>query len=465
MFRLPSFASPSPRLTEALTDIGKPGGLLDARDHLAAGPVALIVDPAQSINNRDNLSATAGTTFVGQFIDHDITFDVQSRLGRPTAPESVANARAARLDLESVYGGGPVTSPHLYDAADRAKLRVEGGGRFEDLPRTAEGAAIIADPRNDQSIMLAGLHCAVMLFHNRCVDRIRDEGTADTAEVFAAARQLTTWHFQWLVLHEIVPTFIGQAMTKEILSGGRSYYRPSAGAFIPVEFQAGAYRMGHSLVRPSYRANLGGAHGPAFFGFIFDPTLAPSPDPDDLIGGCRAPRRFVGWQTFFDFGDGEVRRSKRIDMKLSTPLFNLPLFAIASGDAPTVLPQRTLLRHVTWMLPSGQAVARAMGAPVLPSSAFSELRLYGLGLESSTPLFYYVLREAEVMEDGVHLGPVGGRIVGEVLIGLLELDPDGFLARPGWRPTLPQRSGAVTGQFTMTDFLAFAGVDPASRGE
>jgi hypothetical protein len=92
-----------------------------------------------------------------------------------------------------------------------------------------------------------------------------------------------------------------------------------------------------------------------------------------------------------------------------------------------------------------------------------ELHGYGLGLERSTPLWYYVLKEAELVEDGLHLGPVGGRLVGEVVVGLLRSDPAGYLAYdPDWRPVLPSRS---KGEFDMVDFLTFAGVDPKSRGQ
>lgn len=464
MFRLRPFSNASPRVIEALNDIGKPGGILDAKDDMSKGPVELIIDLDLSLNNPNHPTTTAGTTFVGQLIDHDITLDLTSRLGKPQAPESAVNSRTPALDLESVYGGGPIASSHLYDPYDRPKLRYDQGDRFEDLPRDANGAAIIGDPRNDQNLMLAGLVCAVMLFHNRAVDLVRAQGVTDPADVFAAARRLTTWHFQWIALHEFLPAVLGQARTTQILTQGRSFYRPTS-PFIPVEFQGAAFRMGHSMVRPSYRANLGRAGHPAFFGMIFDPALEFGTDRDDLLGGFRAARRFIGWQTFFDFGDGEVRPNKRIDTHLSTPLFNLPIFTIPTSDAPSVLPQRTLMRHVTWMLPSGQDIARAMGAPVLPAADLSELQPYGLRFESSTPLWYYILKEAEVMEDGLQLGPVGGTIVGEVLIGLIELDPDSVLNQPGWRPTLPQRDGAVTGEFEMTDFLTFAGVDPTTRGE
>jgi hypothetical protein len=105
-----------------------------------------------------------------------------------------------------------------------------------------------------------------------------------------------------MLVHEFLPLFVGQDVVDDILHNGRRFYRPGLG-YIPVEFQGAAYRFGHSLVRPSYRANLAGdAGGQPFFAMIFDPTAEDQADPVDLRGGARAPRRFVGWQTFFDFG-------------------------------------------------------------------------------------------------------------------------------------------------------------------
>ena len=102
---------------------------------------------------------------------------------------------------------------------------------------------------------------------------------------------------------------------------------------------------------------------------------------------------------------------------------------------------------------------------LLSKADLGDLRGFGLGLDESTPLWFYVLREAKVMASGLTLGPVGGRIVGEVFIALLQLDRDSYFSERGWRPTLPTRSGRVTGEFKMIDFLAFAGVDPAHRGQ
>ena len=119
-----------------------------------------------------------------------------------------------------------------------------------------------------------------------------------------------------MILHEFLPLTIGEPLTTELMTSGRKHYSWRHSPFIPVEFAVGAYRFGHSQVRPSYRANFGtSAAIPAqqFFALIFKPGDPDPGDPADLRGGCRAPRRFIDWQTFFDFGDGNVRRNKRID--------------------------------------------------------------------------------------------------------------------------------------------------------
>jgi hypothetical protein len=475
---LPPFATTQQptfqRVIDAIRDVGEFGHFMDAKDALGAGPVALIVDPALNVNNVNNTTHTAGTTFLGQFLDHDMTFDTQSPLAVPTPPETSPNTRTPALDLDSLYGAGPTGSPQLYNPADRAKLRIESGGRFEDVPRQSNGTAIIADPRNDENVVISGLQAAFILFHNRVVDLVRSQNPgASVTTVFNLARQTVTWHYQWIIIHEFLPQIIGQDRVNAFLAN-RRFYRPASGQhFIPVEFQGAAYRFGHSMVRPSYRVNLAGnANNTPFFAMIFDPAGEGQADPVDMRGGRRAPRRFIGWQTFFDFGPQftdpgattpAVKPNKRIDTKISTPLFRLPLSAIASGDLPIALPVRNMLRHITWQIPSGQAIARAIGAPVLGASNFTEWRGYGVGLDSSTPLWFYVLKEAEVLEQGLRLGPVGATIVGEVFIGLLQVAPGSYLRdNPGFRPTLPSGS---PGNFRMIDLLTYARVDPTSRGQ
>ena len=467
------------QLRDAMRDIGKLGGLLDAKDTISAGPVALIANAAVNGNNPptnpDNTTHTAGVTFFGQFMDLDITFDSRSTLGVPTDPTTTLNNRIPYFDLDIIYGQGPFVTPTYYETADPAKLRIESGGIFEDLPRNPDMTAIIPDPRSDQNLMISGLHCAFILFHNKVVDYVRStSGLIDPAAIFTEAKRLVTWHYHWMILNEFLPLFIGPAMVNDILTNGRRFFHPDMGqATMPIEFQGACFRVGHSMLRPSYRANLKGINGGPFFGFIFDPALgdiAPAPglDPADLRSGFRAPRRFIGWQTFFDFKDGEVKPNKLIDNKISTPLFTLPLGAIASHKAPISLMQRNLLRHITWSMPSGQSIAGEMGVDRLSAADLDELRVYDMDLEKSTPLFYYMLKESALVPStdigrntgGFHLGPVGGRIVGEVVIGLLQSDPNSYLPKqPLWTPTL-QNPG--TG-FRMVDFLTFAGVDPATR--
>jgi|SRR5688572_1203485 hypothetical protein len=480
-------------LNELLAQIGRRGGPLDANDTLptsgdpavqAQAAIDLIVLEALNKNNPNNTTHTAGTTFMGQFMDHDMTFDQTSALGGVTDPDDSPNTRSPTLDLDSVYGGGPSRSRQLYGhqgSSIKLKVGTLDGSGFEDLPRSPEGVAILGDPRNDENLMLAGLHAAFLLFHNKAVDYVKARRPrADNDEVFNEARRLTRWHYQWMIVHEFLPLFIGRQRTENILFRGRRFYRPRV-PFMPVEFQGAAYRFGHTMIRPSYRANRVGntaavPGAPAFFGMVFDPAGHGQADPVDLRGGGRQSRRFIGWETFFDFGLQEfngsgpaVKPNKIIDARISSPLFLLPVGTIAGFDpdmpTPVSLPTRNLLRGVTWSLPSGQSIARAIGADPLDPSELPQFPS-DFRLNRSTPLWAYCLQEGFVRAKGLTLGPVGGTIVGEVIIGVLQLDQRSYLnADFRWKPTLPQRDGKVTGEFRMVDFLTFAGVAPTpARG-
>jgi Animal haem peroxidase len=445
---------------------------------------------------------TAGSTFVGQFTDHDITFDQTSKLGVPQNPLTSPNTRTAALDLDSVFGGGPGMRPDLYvqnpDGSVGPKLKIGSGGVHEDVPRVANGdgtySALLGDPRNDENVIIAGLHCAHILFYNRVLDELdeidlrafpaglgSDRGNAYVQ--FLIAREVTLWHYQWLLVNEHLPQIAGQPVVDDVLARGNRFYKPPPrDAFMPIEFGAAAYRFGHSMVRPSYRANFssgtGDSSSPAkapFFALVFDATepnfgSPVSYDRDDLLGGYPAPRRYIGWQTFFDFGDGQVKNNKKIDTTISSVLFTLPGPAIAPGTqtSPTVLPQRNLLRQLTWSLPSGQSVAAAMGVPSLTTADLADIGGVYAPFASSTPLWYYCLAEAKVAAGGLNLGPVGGRIVTETLIGLLRADPTSYLnVFPGFRPFLgtdlelgatPDTSITGNRSYTRAHFLYYAGV-------
>jgi hypothetical protein len=189
---------------------------------------------------------------------------------------------------------------------------------------------------------------------------------------------------------------------------------------------------------------------------IFDHSVASNnPDPADLRGGKRANRRFVDWGTFFNLMDGTTRPNKMVDTKISSPLFNL--LGFPAGDVVS-LPQRNLLRHLTFKLPSGQRVAYAMGMDPMNADVFEDLKKYKVNLENSTPLWFYILKEAEVIASGVSLGPVGARITMEVFAGLLLGDNSSYLSQnPFWKPSLPCFEAYRTGKnFTIADLIKVA---------
>jgi hypothetical protein len=447
LFDVEPFALPRPRIVAALRALGAPGGPMDAHDDLAAGPLALILNPG---TNHDNPAMTAGMTFVGQFIDHDLTLDATSPLGLPTLPERTVNQRSPAFDLDSVYGSGPFGDPILYEA-DRMHLRVGTRGAYEDVPRLPDGTALIGDARNDENLAVNGLHAAFLRFHNR----ILDTGAAAT---FKDARRLFTWHWQWLVLNEFLPTTIGADATAALVADRKPLFKKCPSPFIPVEFQGACYRFGHSQVRPSYRVNFtGAADGGQRFAFVFDATQIDVADPSDMQGGIAGAGRHIGWPTFFRFGDDRAqftRPNKAIDTTLSSPLFHLPPKTVRGPEDVLALPQRNLLRHLTWNLPSGQKLAKKLDLPVLSTDQLAELAPIHRRCTHSTPLWYYVLKEAE-LGGGAKLGPLGAAIVGGVIVGLLRADPHCYLnAAPGWKPSL----GPTAGAFAMTDLLDYAGV-------
>lgn len=462
---LPPFASDSEALRERLYQLGAKGGLMDAKDdpNDPKGPV----DGNLKLNE-DNVEngkpvITAGFTFLGQFLDHDMTFDPTSSLERQQDPESIQNFRTPLLELDSVYGAGRAANPHLYDReTTNTKFLIDKDWQ-NDLPRNSQNIAIIAEPRNDENLIVSQLQLAFLKFHNAVVDHLGKQGMTNPNEVFSEAQRLVRWHYQWIILNEFLPVTVGKDLVNDILKNGRRFYNWRNLPFIPVEFSVAAYRFGHSQVRPGYIANhTGDIGGKPFIAPIFDFNLDPkSEDPQDLRGGKRAKRRFVDWDTFFDFGNDKLRPNKKIDPILSTRLFELPFSAPglpAKQDQRRSLAQRNLLRHLTFSLPSGQSVACVMGEEPLSPLELSELK--DLGFAESTPLWYYILKEAKVRQKGKRLGPVGGRIVAEVFIGLLQGDHQSYLRQcPDWRPTLCQKKGKKP-DFKIVDLLSFAGVAP-----
>jgi hypothetical protein len=404
----------------------------------ALGRSGAVMDDRTEAEEGDNRCIPAGWTFFGQFIAHDITAD-RSALSHHARVGEITNFRTPRLDLEAVYAFGPTGSPYLYDLDDPDKLLLgmNDAGQPGDVPRNRQGRALVGDPRNDVHQLISQLHVAFLRFHNAVVDRVRDRGVP-AGEVFREAQRLARWHYQWIVIHEFLPLTAGQSIVDDVLASGPRFYRVQGRPTIPVEFSDAAYRYGHSQIRALYRLN------DHVSGRVFP----------ECAGGCPVPStRVIDWRLFFDLsGDVPPQPTRRMDARLVHSLIALPDAVVGQTEVPEYhsLAVRDLLRGHALDLASGEAVAEAMGVEPLGEE---EVGLTGLhiGWEGEAPLWYYVLREADVREDGQRLGPVGGRIVAEVLIGLIGADPSSYLAAtPGWRPELP---GKTEGAFTMADLL------------
>jgi hypothetical protein len=370
--------------------------------------------------------------FFGQFVAHDITADRSPVTHRADA-ERIRNFRIPRANLEGLYGSGPVGSPYLYAKDDPAKLLLSADG--SDVPRNYEGIALIGDPRNDVHLFTSQMAVAFIELHNRLVDRLREDETAEDV-LFEDARQAATWHYQHVIVREFLPSLIGAPLTTDLLDGGPRLYRIDRDPYIPFEFADAAYRYGHSQIRARYQVN-------ARFG--------PLPVFPDLMGfGPVTPERTVDWTLQIDVqGHPAAQRAKRIDSRLPPALIALP--TQVSGSEPGTdyasLANRDLQRGQAVGLASGEAVAPHLDVAALTAA---QVGLAEHGWTGETPLWLYILKEAEVLHAGEQLGPVGGRLVGEVLVGIIDSDPASFRSvDPQWQPTLPGRRGS----FGLADIL------------
>lgn len=387
----------------------------------------------------DNTAIPAGYTYLGQFIDHDLTLDFTSDPNRLNPIEELPNARTPAFDLDSVYGLGPEADPHLYERGDKLATADRSGVR--DLQRREDagqrfGVALIGDPRNDENQLVSQVHLALMNLHNKLMEREGD---------FEKAQKLTRWHYQWVVLHDFLKTTVGPDVVNDMLSAGPVFFTKEKCHALPVEFTVAAYRFGHSQVRPDYVLKEGADPIPVF---------APDDDQEgrDLRGSTKLTADHkVDWNQFFDFGDGNPQPTRLIDAKLSEALFRM--FPGPPGEGSDVsqeerlLAFRNLRRGVAMGLPSGEAVANHMirvlnehGRPTFGMRILEDNELGGSQYRSArgpgeTPLWYWILAEARTLAEGKRLGPVGGRIVTEVFVGLLENDEWSFLSKdPGWEP-------------------------------
>lgn len=414
----------------------------------------------------------AGYTYFGQFVDHDVTFDTTSTIDAAQDATTITNMRSPALDLDNVYGRGPALDPFLYvfpsGATQPTAVKMQLGKNTNtgqggpgttvtpsnfDVPRV-DGTltAIIGDPRNDENLIVSQFHHAMLKFHNAVVQLLIDAFFA--GDIFAEAKKIATQHYQWCVVHDFLPRVCGLATVNNAIA---TVAAPIGSAFrMPVEFSVAAYRFGHSMIRDLYVLNHALPQGIASL--------------DNVFAFNRVPNLpvFSNWALDFNRffvtarppADGVFNNAAKIDSNLSNGLERIP----GGSGIMAILAARNLRRGLAMGLPSGQAAATAFGiAPLtaaqlttgLPAAEVAILNSNGGLLLTQTPLWYYVLREAMVLQNGDQLGPVGGRIVAETFVRMLKRDAGSFMNVSGFAPSLPS---SVPGTFTIADLLEFAGV-------
>ena len=521
MFRsLPAAAWPEDAL-RALGDemLSKPESAKDNPLLPAAAPEtdALIQD------DEENAGIPSGYTYLGQFIDHDITFDPASSLQQQNDPDGLVDFRTPRLDLDCLYGRGPDDQPYMFVGKKfrlgRPLLELDQPSKRRDLPRYNDPEnpalpkrALIGDKRNDENVIVSQLHATMLQFHNKLVDLFPSASFADV-------QQLVRWHYQWIVVNDFLVRICGKSVVDEILPHRTEhrpawqkepklqFYRYRNDAFMPIEFAAAAYRFGHSMVRPIYRLNtqLAGGDDPLVATldekargldgrfFVFAGVQARG-----LNGFDEFPAQWaIDWSLFFDIGGSAQRGGKhrvqpsyKIDTSLVNPLGFLPEFSAVGMSSPPLtveqlqakprdalrdpanLATRNLLRGMAMQLPSGQAVADAMGISPVPEDRLwigkaiveelpnsPTLASLHASFKDNAPLWYYVLAEAQHEwfdratgpggkgnAQPVRLGAVGKRIVAETLIGLLAADGHSYLRQaPNWQPVVGGQHLATMG--------------------
>ncbi|MEO8687655.1 MAG: heme peroxidase family protein [Solirubrobacteraceae bacterium] len=437
----------------------------------------------------------SGFTYLGQFLDHDLTFDKTTvMLGTTISPTVLLQARSPSLDLDSLYGAGPQDpeSARFYEA-DGMHLKVGKTIAADgipaktgfDLPRGAGSSAkakrkaIIPDPRNDENLAVAQTHAAMIRFHNRALDSL--PASVPAPQRFAQARELVTKHYQWMVRTDYLPRICRPNAVDNVFNSGRKVFEvgatPTSVPTMPIEFSVAGFRLGHSMIRAAYNWNKIFDDGAGTLDFLFTFSATSG----DLGGNERLPSNWIAdFRRLYDFGEAgranlkvpaaRFNHAKAIDTHLVDPLANLPAQSFGGSGIPFDDPRRNLaFRNLTRArmvrLATGQQMATFMKSKGVnfPRLSKAQIRdgkngvvLVGLSAKQSaallkdTPLWFYILRESEL--NGGKLRGVGARVVAETFHRAMEGSQFSIVRDPAWRPTL----GPNSTTFRMVDLLLFA---------
>ncbi len=442
----------------------------------------------------------AGYTYLAQFVDHDLTFDKSRLRDDATVPViDLVQGRSPSLDLDSLYGLGPAMTPEFY-AADGIHLLtgtttsaiepadgfIEKNNPGFDLPRRPNKTALIPDRRNDENLAVAQTHLAFIRFHNRVVDKLAADGVP-AGQRFGMARDLVVRHYQWMLRTDFLPRLTNKAQLNGVFAGGRRIVEPAPdpadSPTMPVEFSVAAYRLGHSMVRPSYEWNgvfETGQAGAASLGLLFEFSGTSG----DFVGDPTLPSNWVAdWRGLYRFPSnrpdlqprrrGKLRRNvaRRIDTRLTNPLADLPPGSLG-GPEPQAARRNLAFRNLTrarmLQLATGQQMAALMREKGLNIATLTRAKILNGGgggggadlsaldanqknaVARDTPLWFYVMREAEL--NGGRMTGVGGRLLSETFHRCMEGSLISIVKDPAWRPTL----GPNPDTFTMVNLLMFA---------
>lgn len=389
-----------------------------------------MLDPNNDSEN--NNGVTSGFTYTGQFIDHDLTLDITPAPSGPVDPTTLFNNRIFALDLDSVYANGPTGSPQFY-VGSKFKLAEPNVNGVLDYPRNADGSAIINEARNDENRIIAQLQVGIMKAHNRLID---------AGLSFDVAKATLVTAYQDAVMNDFLPHIISPVDPKLV----NKLDMKKQGT--PIEFSVAAYRFGHSQVRRAYAINepAGGVVQ------VFSLT-----GPDLRGGSPLTPDLVIDWSQFFDdlpnvdTNGRPINISRKVDTLISSSLFVLPIpGAAASGS--NVLAFRNMSRGVFYNLPSGQTVAQYLGIPVISAAQLNS----GPGFENNTPLWFYILKESELTQNGERVGPVGSAIIAAGFQAALKNGQKAIKGKPDAAQLALIRGN--DGRTTISDLLVFGGV-------
>lgn len=436
----------------------------------------------------------AGFTYLGQFLDHDLTFDRSALRDNTVVPViDLVQGRSPSLDLDSLYGLGPTLTPEFYSDGIRLKTGTTVAAGFPtdgiadkphagfDLPRRTNKKALIPDIRNDENLAVGQTHNAFIRFHNRVVAKLAADGVP-AADLFARARETVVRHYQWMIRTDFLPRIVKAQLVSNVFTNGRAVFEvtppPGDPPTMPVEFSVAAYRLGHSMVRSAYNWNhvFDDGGGSLDLLFTFSGTSG------NLGGDAALPSNWIAdFRRLYDFteagrndlrpivrGRNKKNLARRIDTQLTNVLAFLPDGAIGGPDPSAIrhnLAFRNLTRARMLTLATGQQMAALMRSRGVTLTALTRKQILDgnrgatlsalnasqrAAVAKDTPLWFYVLREAEF--NAGRLAGVGGRLVAETFHRAIEGSQISIMADPTWRPTL----GPDPNTFRMVDLLLFA---------